>query len=294
MAQGLGSAVILWPVPDKGVGGERFSGESMMKTILPTLMAGLLSGALQAAPVLDEKVFGKMLGGWKQKGDEAADYEISGSKYRTWKPHISPTLDGGVFISVRIDHLRGVFASNDHASLELTFDKDSNIDTARSTIALQGRKISSDLIQGGAKAGASVVGMDRAAKVGTDLIGNLTSKLLREEISEPGRVGFPAALRHNYNLLCLSVRNSDDKAVPLDGQHTGVAIPAVPVEEEGVVPVVPAAQPPTAEPVEGAAPKGAVGPAGEPVEEQGRRVPPLEVDQHGKPKKADLEKEKKD
>lgn len=232
----------------------------------------LVSGVGQASPVLDEKVFGKMLGGWTEKDEKAAKVEVSGSSYRVWKPHVSPTLDGGIFVSVRIDHLRGFLASDDHASLELSFDEAGNVSTAQSTIALQGRKISSDLIQGGTKAGASLVGLDRAAKVGTDLIGNLSSKMLREKVSEPGRVGFPAVLRHSYNLLCLSVEDQDRKAVVLN-PSAGVAVAAVPVEEEGG---------------EGES----EGPDGEsanengdaPEEEKAKSVPPLEVKEHGAPK----------
>jgi hypothetical protein len=48
--------------------------------------------------------------------------------------------------------------------------------------------------------------VDRAVKIGTDLVADLSSKLLREKIVEPGRVSFPAAIRHNYNLLYQSVK----------------------------------------------------------------------------------------
>ena len=210
-------------------------------------------------------------------------YEVSGSEYRTWKPHVSPTLDGGIYVSVRIDHRRGVLASDDHASLELTFDGDGNVATARSTIALQGRKISSDLIEGGVKAGASVVGVERAAKVGTDLIGNLSAKLLREKVSEPGRVGFPAVLRHNYNLLILSVRQVDDRAVPSGEGTGGLAVRAVPVGEE-----------------EDRTKDGEVDKSPEPVDDESVEeseegdaaqppvVPPLEIDHQGKPREARL------
>ena len=255
------------------------------------ILALLLGGVAQASPVVDEEVFGKMLGSWSEKKGRAASYEISGSNYRTWKPHISPTLDGGIFVSVRIDHLRGMLASDDHASLELSFDRQGNVATARSTIALQGRKVSSDLIQGGTKAGASLAGMDRAAKVGADLIASLSSKLLREKVSEPGRVGFPAALRHNYNLLCLAVRNVDNKAVAIAGVATdGLAIKAVPVEE-----VVPVEGEPEVESEGESEGEEAEDEPQEPVvpenkEKEPKSVPPLEVLEHKAALQIDLPK----
>lgn len=280
----------------------------MVRVMLLAAWGISAGGRVEASPVVDEEVFGKMLGGWSEKKDQAARYEISGATYRTWKPHVTPTLDGGIFISVRIDHLRGILASNDHASLELAFDGEGNIATARSTIALQGRKISSDLIRSGGKVGGSVMGAERVVKVGTDLIADLSSKLLNEKISEPGRVGFPAVLRHNYNLLCLSVRNMENRAVPANGEvltpARGLAVPAVPVED------VPMAGPEEAgrhdaqtvptgpgEEVEGEDLEGEEVQSGRTQEavrdqkegeEERRAAPPLEVRTHGVPKTVEL------
>ena len=225
----------------------------------------------QAAPVVHDDVFGRTLGGWTAKKGRAADYEISGTKYRTWRPHVSPTVDGGIFISVRIDHVRGIFASDDHAVLELGFDQHGEIVSAQSTIALQGRKITSDVIQGGTKLGTNVVGVDRVVKVGTDLIGSLTAKMLREKVTEPGRVGFPAAVRHNYNLLCLAIGSEDNRAVPLDG------IPAMRVEPSEPAPSEPVPSEPGIAPEEAATP---VPPA--PPAEEARTVPPLKINEQGK------------
>ena len=175
-----------------------------------------------AAPTLHEDVFGKSLGGWDAKSKRAADYEISGSKYRTWKPAVSPQLDGGLFISVRIDHRRGLLASDDHASLEINVDSKGNIISARSTIALQGKKVSSDLIRSTGKLGSSVAGLEKAAKIGTDLVADLTAKILRENIKEPGRVSFPAVVKHNYNLLVLAISNGTLQAIEIDANGNPV------------------------------------------------------------------------
>ena len=113
-------------------------------------------------------------------------------------------IDGGIFISMRIDHLRGLFASDDHASLQVTIDKEGKVVQAQSSMAFQGHKITSDAIRLGATAGTTVAGVDQVTRVGTDLLADLSSKLLRENVAEPGRVTFPAVIHHNYNLLCLS------------------------------------------------------------------------------------------
>ncbi|MFZ9936923.1 MAG: hypothetical protein ACO3JG_07655 [Luteolibacter sp.] len=178
---------------------------------------------------IDHEAFGKGLGGWDKRGSSVAQYPLSGSTYRTFRPETTPTPDGGIFVSVRIDHVRGIFSSNDHATLEVTIDSKGGIQSARSNIAIQGRSISSDVILGTAKAGQMVGGVDRAVQIGTDLVANLSAKLLREKVVESGRVTFPAAVRHNYNLLYQAIR---------------VGGPEVPeaTKEIAVVPEVPAGE----------------------------------------------------
>jgi len=217
-----------------------------------------------AAPHLDEEFLGKKFGEWNSKGGDAAHYTISGSEYRTWKPHVTPTVDGGIFVSVRIDHLRGLLASNDHASLELSFGKDGEILSARSTIALQGRKITSDVIKGATSLGTVATPADRMMKMGTDLVAELAAKLLREKVSEPGRVGFPAALQHNYNLRCLAVHHSDRTAEggPVAPSAEGKQKPGAAPTEAETTAEVPAEQSPA---------------------QEDRAAPPLQIDVQGKP-----------
>ncbi len=186
-----------------------------MKTL--ALLLALCSALPAYAGVeIDLDVLGDSLGGWKARKGRASEYEISESTYRTYQPETSPSPDGGIFVSIRIDHVRGFMASDDHASLELSFSADGTLVTAQSSLALQGRTISSELIKGGASASTSVAApyVDRAVKVGTDLVADLSSKLLREKIVEPGRVSFPAAIRHNYNLIYKAVRVKPDAPTP--------------------------------------------------------------------------------
>lgn len=167
----------------------------------------LTASALHAGTVsIDEKALGQKLGGWRKREFRAAEYPISGAVYRTYKPEISPTPDGGIFVSVRIDNVRGWLSSDDHAVLEISINSKGAITGAQSTIAIQGRSISSDLIRGGTAAGQNVFSVEHAVKIGTDLVADMSAKLLQENVVEAGRVSFPAVLRHNYNQLYQSIR----------------------------------------------------------------------------------------
>ena len=192
----------------------------MKSTFLPlaALFATVLSSFAEVT--MDDEAFGKSLGGWKKRGNTAAEYSLSGSDYRTYKPEVSPTPDGGIFVSVRIDHLRGWLASNDHAVLEITVSPKGALASAQSTIAIQGQSIKSDVIVGGNEAGKAILTPEGAVQIGTDLVANLTAKLLRENIVEAGRVSLPAVLRHNYNRLFQSIR--------VDGAQVLPATPAAP------------------------------------------------------------------
>lgn len=188
----------------------------------------LLAASTMMAVEIDAETFLKSLDGAKVLKGRAMEYELSGASYRTYQPEVSPSPDGGLFVSLRIDHMRGFLASDDHASLEVTISPDGAIVAAQSSIALQGITISSDLIKGTAAASTNVAApyVDRAVKIGTDLVADLSSKLLREKIVEPGRVSFPAAIRHNYNLLFQSVKKAEVTVRPADALKP-VAAPEV-------------------------------------------------------------------
>lgn len=180
------------------------------KTLVALLVFTIgIASATHADVTIDEKIFGNSLGGWKKRDKQVAEYPLSGATYRTYRPEVSPTPDGGIFVSVRIDHVRGWLSTDDHAILEVTINNKGAIVSARSNIAIQGRSISSDLIRGAGETGKAAVGADRAVQIGTDLVANLSEKLLREKIVEAGRVSFPAALRHNYNRLFQAIRTEE-------------------------------------------------------------------------------------
>lgn len=181
------------------------------------ILLALMTSCLRAEVSIDVPAFGESLGGWDK---HTAEYGISGSLYRTHKPMITPTPDGGIFVSVRIDHERGWLASDDHAVLEVSFGPNGDVTTAQTSLAIQGRTISSDLIRSTAQAGAKLTPVDGAVKIGTNLVADLSSKMLREKIVEAGRVTFPSAVRHNYNLLYQSMRFTGEQAEGNEDQAT--------------------------------------------------------------------------
>ncbi len=190
--------------------------------IFALLFASLVT--LFAAATVDTDDFAKSLGGWKKK-ERYIDYSLSGAEYRTYKPEISPTPDGGIYVSIRIDHRRGWLSNDDHATLDITVSSKGIIESAQSTIAIQGQSISSDVIIGTTQAGNQILTPERAVQIGTDLISNLTAKLLLQNIVEAGRVSFPSVLRHNYNRIFQAIRVA------------GVVVPtAVAIDGEDVIP----------------------------------------------------------
>jgi hypothetical protein len=53
-------------------------------------------------------------GSWDDKDGQASSYSISGSNYRMWQPDTSSTSEGGLYVSFKMDHIRGA-ARDDHA-----------------------------------------------------------------------------------------------------------------------------------------------------------------------------------
>lgn len=253
-----------------------------MKSTFLSIITLFITALLSFAGVeISEADFGKNLGGWTKRGKQAAEYPLSGSTYRTYKPEVSPTPDGGIFVSVRIDHVRGWLSSDDHATLEITVNSKGAVVSAQSNIAIQGRSISSDVITGSNEAGRQVaVGTDRAVQIGTDLVADLSAKLLREKLVEAGRVSFPAALRHNFNLLFQAVRIDGAPVIRTEGAP--VATPATPA--------TPAVTPPAVTPPTPPAPAEVKTPPAPPVKPAEPTPPatPLEIKPYGTPATADL------
>lgn len=238
---------------------------TLMKTIILSVAAvGSTAVFCMAAVKVDDEVFGNSLGGWKKRDHQAAEYPLSGATYRTYKPEVTPTPDGGIFVSVRIDHVRNWLASDDHATLEMSFSPTGMIVSAQSNIALQGLSVTSDVILGTNEAGRQLTGGEHAAQIGADLVSNLSAKMLLQNIVEAGRVSYPAVVRHNYNLLFQALR-LDGMPLPPTATPPPAIQPAVsiPIPIPPAPPVIPV--PPVVAPAPGTPPVVAPAPGAPPV-----------------------------
>lgn len=193
-------------------------------SLRPLLFLALTASVARAGVEVDIEKFGESLGGWTKEKNKAAEYKFSETDYRTYKPEVTTAPDGGVFISVRVDHLRGMFSADDHASLEMSFAPDGTMLSSQASISIQERRISSDMFRSGGNSAAKAAGdlaggaAEKAAKLSGNVFASLASKVLREKVTEPGRISYPAALRHNYNLLfqCVKVVKDPPKAIALE------------------------------------------------------------------------------
>lgn len=210
-------------------------------SLRPLFFVFAITSLAHAGVEVDIEKFGESLGGWNKEKKKAAEYKFSETNYRTYKPEVTQSPDGGVFISVRVDHLRGMFSADDHASLEMSFAPDGTLLSSQAAISIQARRITSDLFREGGDsvgkvAGDYVNGMaEKAAKLSGNVFASLASKVLRENVTEPGRIAYPAALRHNYNLLyqCVKVVKDPPKAIALADDPIK---PAAPKPEEKKAP----------------------------------------------------------
>ncbi len=154
---------------------------------------------------------GQQLTGWDKKNGTAAEYTSADSNYRTYKPTVSPTPTGGLFISTKLDHIRGM-AADDHAQVEMEFAANGVIISSRVVMAIQGRtSLDTGLIAGAAGAGGTAIGGPAVGAAAT-AIAELSAKILNSlstfisKLSETGgRANFPAVVRMNMNCIYASL-----------------------------------------------------------------------------------------
>ena len=101
-----------------------------MKAILLALT--LITPAFAAG--FDTEGFGQSLNGWKKDG--TTTYDFTDATYRTYKPTITETPDGGIYVSTQVDLL--LFGDKGAVShIDMTFSRSGTLLSAqlRSTIA---------------------------------------------------------------------------------------------------------------------------------------------------------------
>lgn len=174
------------------------------KLTLIGLVTTVLITSLTNAATFDTNAFGNSLGGWKKKKNTAAEYKSADSNYRTYKPTVSPTPDGGVFVSTKIDHIRG-WGGDDHCQLNMTFDKDGKIVSSSAEIKMGDKSFNTQIVTASAALAGASGGTTAVIALGAEV-----AKKLQDQISKwnegGGRANFPAVVTHNFNLIASSVR----------------------------------------------------------------------------------------
>lgn len=188
--------------------------------IVAILAAVSLAGLSSAFGLgLDVEALGESLNGWSKK--RTATYTIDSQKYRTHVPTMTRNLNGGMFVSMRVEHLSGL-RPDATGYLELTFAPDGYLGAAQIRLTMNGKKYDTGQVLREADAVASE-GQSNAAdwrsahtKMVLDLFRALDQELAKSEGGEEegrkdlwGRfkgsklneADISAALRHNLNLL---------------------------------------------------------------------------------------------
>lgn len=141
---------------------------------------------------------------WNKKDGTAVEYRSGGSNYRTYKPTATPSEGGGLFVSTKIDHMRG-FGDDDHAQVELTFNAEGKLENSKVHMEIQEKNfkpIDTGAIDAGAKAAGPKAVV--AAEIAKKIAGSLNTSLASLN-DHGGRANFPAVVQHNINAIAAAV-----------------------------------------------------------------------------------------
>lgn len=133
------------------------------------------------------------------KGGRAYELLSQDSNYRVWRPDVATSPDGGVALSMKLDHIRGMF-QDDHALMQLAFRPNGTLASSSWTIELQGHNPVSKFLD--VASGELPAGVSSVAK----LVATLTSAI--EDLGERGgRLNFPAVLGFIATRVTLRMSN---------------------------------------------------------------------------------------
>lgn len=174
-----------------------------MKILLTITTLLLTSNLLLAAPRISNRAIADGLngGGWNKKRGTATEYRSADSNYRTYKPTVSPTPDGGLFVSTKINHIRGGFwfvgAGDDRCILEMTFDANAKLSSTKAVVRMGNKKFDTDIITSATR--------DQRARVAAKVFNKLANQISRWT-NDGGRENFPAVVKHNINVIASAVK----------------------------------------------------------------------------------------
>ena len=198
----------------------------MKHTISTIALALALSLGTGHAIELNADTLGSKLGGWDPKRNTAT-YVIASTEYKTYKPTVTPTVDGGIFVTTKICQLRGGRSGICH--LEMTFDKTGNVVAAQAKVKIGSRTYDTKVVEldRNARDEAEAAGRKIAsptAQIATDLFARLDEEILkwqneRTEAAKErkdligrlsgtagdGNANLSGAIRHNFNLIAANV-----------------------------------------------------------------------------------------
>ena len=151
----------------------------MKRTI--TILSLVFTAATAAAIELNIESLGQRLGGWHEK-HKTASYAIADTTYETYKPTVSPTVDGGIFVTTKIRQSRG--ASRGICHLEMTFDETGSVISAQAKIKIGSRTYDTKNVEldRNARDEAEAAGKKIAsptAQIATDLFARLDEEILK-------------------------------------------------------------------------------------------------------------------
>lgn len=200
----------------------------MKKTLLLLSCASLsLAGTSQAA-TMDLEYLGKRLNGWNKKN--IAVYTMDHVVYRTFKPVLSHSPDGSLFVSMRMDALPSG-RSKGVCYLHVNISRAGYITSLQAKIRLKGKTYDSGLVarpalqprpgEGETPAQDLTPWSKPLDQMSSELFSRLDAKILEADKDKKGegrdiwarlgddqaaRVNMSTVIRHNLNLLSSSVR----------------------------------------------------------------------------------------
>lgn len=165
-------------------------------------------------PALDQLRMGEELGGWDDKDGKAAQYADAGSNYRTYKPSVSSTPGGGLFVSTKINHIRG-WDQDDYCVLTVTLDSEGEIVNVSSTMKFAEVPQFDPVLVEKAVVASGQVKYAAAAKVAAEVANNLLTFITNRN-EHGGRLNFPAVVQRNINIIWKCVAENPANLTPYE------------------------------------------------------------------------------
>ncbi len=144
----------------------------------------------------DKDKFASSMGDkWDKKDKMAMEYESKNSNYRTWLQDTSLLpKQGGLYVSSKIDHIRGGFGEDDHIIVMMGYGPDGMAITGQAAVQIQEDKSSytTDIIQG--------------TNIEQNVANAIKARLKSEyDDSNSGRQNIPNVVKRNLDAITASI-----------------------------------------------------------------------------------------